>query len=454
MRLTSTRTPIVASRAPLWATLKMVAAGPTEFGQVTGSAINIVNPGHPLAGGLVDSVNVTVSPATIKWGHPAASAAKVATVPDQPNNITIFGYPTGSAMLGGLTAPGRRVGWFADAELPRVLSSDGWKLFDAAIRWAGAPDATLAGSYALKAVHSGKCVDVSGGSVANGAGLVQADCSGATSQRWVLRDLGAGLYEASSVNSNRCAAVSGAGTANGVPVVQNTCSGASNQKWKLIAAGNGQYQLQAASSVKCMDISGMSTASGALVQQWTCTAGNNQRFQLVSGSNCAPESTSNFCARLGKNCGTVTGIDNCGMQRTAASCGTCQAPATCGDDTTPNVCRPTCSFTITQNVYDGPTWWGTIGFRNNGPAPSSNYSVEFHVPAGTHCTNDAVPPGATLSPLDSSGASARTIANHCVFHWASAAPIAAGATMTMNYSTDSQNFSAASDVIASDSVCQ
>jgi hypothetical protein len=117
------------------------------------------------------------------------------------------------------------------------------------------------------------------------------------------------------------------------------------------------------------------------------------------------------------------------------------------------VATPACTFNVTKNVYDGPDWWGTITFKNNGPASSSNYIVAFDVPTGVHCTNDYVPPGATLSPLTGSGSSARTTSNHCVFTWTNASAIGAGLSKTFNYSTDSQSFSSASNLGVSDSVC-
>jgi hypothetical protein len=109
------------------------------------------------------------------------------------------------------------------------------------------------------------------------------------------------------------------------------------------------------------------------------------------------------------------------------------------------------TFTVTKNVYDGPQWWGTITFKNNGPFNSYNYKVEFDVPAGVHCTNDYVPPGATLSPLNGTGSSARTVSNHCVYSWSNASPVAPGGSKTFNYSTDSQKFKSASNVVVSDS---
>src|SRR5204862_73043 len=50
---------------------------------------------------------------------------------------------------------------------------------------------------------------------------------------------------------------------------------------------------------------------------------------------CTGEGDSAFCARLGSNCGPVTGRDNCNIARTVASCGSCTAPQSC---TTGNVC--------------------------------------------------------------------------------------------------------------------
>jgi hypothetical protein len=112
----------------------------------------------------------------------------------------------------------------------------------------------------------------------------------------------------------------------------------------------------------------------------------------------------------------------------------------------------TCSFSVTQNVYDGPNYWGTITVKNGGPSSATGLSVAFDVPSGAHCTNDSVPSGATLSPLNGAGSSAATKSNHCVFTWAGGA-IAAGASKTFNYSTDSTSFKAASGVTAASPSC-
>ena len=114
----------------------------------------------------------------------------------------------------------------------------------------------------------------------------------------------------------------------------------------------------------------------------------------------------------------------------------------------------TCGFTVNKNSYDGPNGWGTITFTNNGSASASHYKVEFDIPSGQRCTNDAVPSGATLSPLTGSGTSASTTGTHCVFTWTNGSPLAAGASMTFNYSTNgTTSFDAKASTLVHDSVC-
>src|SRR5262249_20633602 len=108
----------------------------------------------------------------------------------------------------------------------------------------------------------------------------------------------------------------------------------------------------------------------------------------------------------------------------------------CGDSDSSNVdwtgeqesLTAACSFKVTTNVYDGPNYWGTFAFKNNGPATAAGYSVDFDLPSGAHCTNDAVPAGAKLSPLNGTGPTASTVSNHCTFTWASAS-LAPGASV-------------------------
>ncbi|WP_367129395.1 ThuA domain-containing protein [Saccharothrix sp. HUAS TT1] len=114
---------------------------------------------------------------------------------------------------------------------------------------------------------SGKCVDVAGGSAADGAKVQLWTCNSGANQRWTadgstLRSLG------------KCLDV--AGTANGSAVRLWTCTGGGAQNWT--AGANGS--LVNPQSGKCLDANGGSAADGTQLIVWSCHGGANQRWTL------------------------------------------------------------------------------------------------------------------------------------------------------------------------------
>ncbi len=112
--------------------------------QATHTTVAIADPAHPLAAGLTGEVGVLGSPAMrFGWCQPHASGFTVATIPGEPASPAgVFGYELG-ADLAGIYAPERRVGLFMDDPgtfWPGVLTTNGWRLFDAAIEWASSGD--------------------------------------------------------------------------------------------------------------------------------------------------------------------------------------------------------------------------------------------------------------------------------------------------------------------------
>src|ERR1044072_933365 len=73
-------------------------------------------------------------------------------------------------------------------------------------------------------------------------------------------------------HSGKCLDVSGFSTADGAAVQQWTCTGGTNQEFTLnpVATGSHDYQLVAVHSGKCVDVSNVSTTARALIHQWTC----------------------------------------------------------------------------------------------------------------------------------------------------------------------------------------
>lgn len=119
--------------------------------------------------------------------------------------------------------------------------------------------------------YGGKCVDIAGAGVANGAAVQLYTCNGTGAQQWTvgtdstLRALG------------KCLDVTAAGTANGTRAQLYDCNGSSAQKWTrtgstLVNAGSG----------KCLDATGPSSADGTRLQIWTCGGGANQNWTLPS----------------------------------------------------------------------------------------------------------------------------------------------------------------------------
>lgn len=144
--------------------------------------------------------------------------------------------------------------------------------------------ATVAGglSYNLVARHSGKCLDINGSSLDDGALLLQWDCSGAGNQVFTLVPAGGDFYNIVAFHSNKCLDVDTAEGAdhNGAAVRQMTCNGETNQQFRLEDAGDGYFKIKVRHSELVLDISGKSEENGAPVVQWTDTRSTNQAFEL------------------------------------------------------------------------------------------------------------------------------------------------------------------------------
>jgi len=128
--------------------------------------------------------------------------------------------------------------------------------------------------YQIVSANSGKCLDVTMASMADGARVQQWTCLGAqyTNQLWYLVWVGQG-YQIVSVNSGKCLDVDMFSMADGGVVQQWTCLGAehTNQVWE--GRWNSHLdlsQLVAVHSGKCLDVNMFSMADGGVVQQWSC----------------------------------------------------------------------------------------------------------------------------------------------------------------------------------------
>ncbi|MFP2907073.1 hypothetical protein ACLESD_18900 [Pyxidicoccus sp. 3LFB2] len=134
----------------------------------------------------------------------------------------------------------------------------------------------------------------------------------------------------------------------------------------------------------------------------TLSCGSCPSGQSCGTSNtceCAPETDSTFCARLGKTCGAVTAQDNCDNPRTVSSCGTCASGQSCGAANT-CACTPetNAQFCSRLGTNCGSTWGtdncgATRSVSNCGTCSASDWCVSNTCQAQTDdCDDSPVPP--------------------------------------------------------------
>ncbi|BCY11438.1 ricin-type beta-trefoil lectin domain protein [Actinoplanes sp. L3-i22] len=119
----------------------------------------------------------------------------------------------------------------------------------------------VGGTVVLSNPQSTRCLDVSGGSTADGATVLTWDCHGGANQKWTRTSAG----ELRGVGG-KCLDVYGNGTADGTRIVTWTCNGGANQRFTFADSG----AITGAGSGKCLDV------SGTAVRLWACNGGANQ----------------------------------------------------------------------------------------------------------------------------------------------------------------------------------
>jgi hypothetical protein len=128
------------------------------------------------------------------------------------------------------------------------------------------------GTYHITAVRSGKCLDVAGGSTADGAEIRQWACG---DQRWRLEHRGVDSYRLVAEHSGKCLYVESTGS----PPTPKRC-GSGLELWWLIPTAPNAYALVWQATYKCLEVVDASLADGAAIRQRGCGPGTSQRWRL------------------------------------------------------------------------------------------------------------------------------------------------------------------------------
>jgi hypothetical protein len=150
-----------------------------------------------------------------------------------------------------------------------------------------------AGTYTMKVVFSGKCVDINAASTAAGANVQQYTCNGTGAQSFQVIDEGSGWYKILNTSSGNAIDVTSASTANGANVQQYTDNGTEAQRFSIAVTDSSDptaFSIMNENSSKCLDDQGWSTADRGNIQQWSCSGSANQSFRFYPIGSSTPVS--------------------------------------------------------------------------------------------------------------------------------------------------------------------
>ncbi|KOV82953.1 esterase [Nocardia sp. NRRL S-836] len=133
----------------------------------------------------------------------------------------------------------------------------------------------------VRAVASGRCLDVPGQATTPGTRLQIWDCHGGTNQQWTRTT--AGELSVYTGDARRCLDTLGGGGGAGTAAVIASCTGSGTQKWNANTNGT----ITSVQSGLCLDVNGAATANGTAVIIWTCAGQPNQRWSAPSGGAAA-----------------------------------------------------------------------------------------------------------------------------------------------------------------------
>ncbi|WP_345694649.1 RICIN domain-containing protein [Kitasatospora terrestris] len=185
--------------------------------------------------------------ACVHKGSPGGSTSVLTAVPDMTQNLD---WDSSTGRIRGVNEVGQ-----LDRALPQRL------VFDFA------PTARSITTVRFKNVNSGMCLTPYGGSLNNGANIVQWACNGSSPQNWYWNG-----NEIRNFSSNRCLTVYGGSISDGAVMNQWDCNGSAAQHWDLSPGTAGGAIMINGGSGRCLTIYGGSVTQGADAVQWTCQA--------------------------------------------------------------------------------------------------------------------------------------------------------------------------------------
>ncbi|OKJ22534.1 carbohydrate-binding protein [Streptomyces sp. CB00316] len=148
--------------------------------------------------------------------------------------------------------------------------------------------------HRLVSVRSGKVLDVSSFSTADGIRIQQYTDQNTANQQWKLRPTGDGYYELVNRNSGKVLGIAGDSTKQAAAAEQQTDSSSTSQEWRISkVSGSDAVTFTSRRSGLVLDVHGASKAQGAAVIQYPDRGTPNQQWKLVKSPGTPSPGTGN-----------------------------------------------------------------------------------------------------------------------------------------------------------------
>ncbi|MFI6376109.1 family 43 glycosylhydrolase [Streptomyces sp. NPDC050546] len=142
--------------------------------------------------------------------------------------------------------------------------------------------ATTPTSYSLVNRNSGKCLDVAGGSGADGTNVFQWSCTGGANQKWRIEDLGDDTSRLVNVATGKVLDTAECSAADGADLRQWSWLNNKCQRYRLVfTASEDHVRIVNESTGKVADVANCGTADGTDVRQWSWLNNTCQQWRLV-----------------------------------------------------------------------------------------------------------------------------------------------------------------------------
>jgi len=138
------------------------------------------------------------------------------------------------------------------------------------------------GTYVILNNYDGRAVSDPGGSTSQGTIMEQITNTNATSQQWIVTNLGNNIITLTNVASTYNLDVYQNSKSSGALIDQWSANYATNQQWQLTSVGNNLYELTAVSSGLALSVVGGSSGNDVQLDQTSYTGGLSQQWQFVA----------------------------------------------------------------------------------------------------------------------------------------------------------------------------